>query len=66
MARGSDRFFLFALADRLHMPVRDVERLSLRELEEWKAYISLEAERRDLAEQQAKHDAKMSRARGRR
>lgn len=47
MARGGDQYFMYALADRLGLPVRDVESLSVRELQGWRAYLSLEAERAD-------------------
>ena len=59
MARGGDRFFLFQLADRLGCPVREIEGLSLREIEEWKAYLSLEGER-------AENQAKLAKMKGRR
>lgn len=50
MAEGGDLYFRYALADRLHITQADIERMTIREIEEWKAYLSLEAERAENAE----------------
>jgi hypothetical protein len=54
MARGGDRWFTYVLADRLHKTAHEIEGLSLREIEEWKAYLGLEADRAAMAEKMAK------------
>jgi hypothetical protein len=55
MARQDDeRFFLYSLADRLNKSVSEIVELPSKEIEEWRAFLELEAQRRELAEKQAK------------
>ena len=50
-----DRYFLYTLADRLNKSVTELLELPNKEIEEWRAYLELEAMRAELAEKQAKH-----------
>ena len=50
MARSDERYFLYVLADRLNKTVTEIEALPNREVEEWRIFLNLEAERQQHAE----------------